>query len=137
MIWFAVSAWGSMPELDRPTLCARAELAVVAEVTTVEPRWTAQGTIETHVWLAVDRAVRGSAPETIEVVTSGGTIGQLTHWVEHAPALVRDRRYLLLLAPIPGAWRVVGGELGAIALGADGEDEAAAVTSLGGCREAR
>lgn len=137
MILLSGAAWAMLPELDRPTLCARSTLAVVGEIATVESRWTAgAGGIETHVWLAVDQVARGSATGLVEIVLPGGQIGRTVLKVEHAPTLKLSHRYLVLLEPFPaGGWRVVGGALGAIAVGAGGEDEPAALASLGSCGE--
>jgi hypothetical protein len=98
---------------------------VVAEVTGAESRWTADppGLVETRLDLRVDLTLRGPPAQDLRVVVPGGQVGSVGLRVEHAPDLVVDRTYLLLLAPFgPGLWRVVGGELGAVPIRPDPAD---------------
>ena len=85
--------------LDRPAQCALADTVVVAEVTTIETRWTEgpQGGIEQVVWFAVDHVVKGDTADTLKIVLPGGTMGGLTQVVEDVPTLIADQSYLLML----------------------------------------
>lgn len=92
------------------------ELVVHAEVTSAEVNWEpgVVGGIATTVWLAPLDALRGEAPETLEVVLPGGSIDGFTSVVDDAATLVEDRRYLLFLVPSgDGRWQVLGGRQGA------------------------
>ncbi|MBN1334661.1 MAG: hypothetical protein JXB39_01740 [Deltaproteobacteria bacterium] len=125
--------------LPRAEICRLSTLVVTGEVTGLEARWSEPrpGEIETRADIAVDRVLKGATPEQgLVVVTPGGTLGDLLQRVEDAARLREDRRYLLLLAPVPGGWAPVGGEDGAILLEGpqgDGEDEATALAGLVGC----
>lgn len=134
-------------EISRPTLCALAEAVVVGEVTGQASMWSTGelGGIETWSDLILDPAplidhptLAGKAllPEvdTVAVFTPGGAHGGLRLRIEDAAVLRTDRRYLLLLTPIEGGWRVVGGEDGAIPLphGSSGA-LTEALESLGEC----
>ena len=126
--------------MPRAELCRHSVLVATGEVTGLETRWsgTRPGEIETHADVAVDRVLMGQVPEDdLVVVVPGGTLGDLVQWVEDAALLREDRRYLLLLHPVPGGWAPVGGQEGAILLlgpQGDGEAEDQALASLAGCR---
>lgn len=128
-------AFGFAIEVPRPHLCARASLVVVGEVTGGEARWTPDGAIETVHHVSIARVVRGAPPpDALLVTTPGGRIGEVGLTIDHAATLAPDRRYLLLLAASGDGWRVVGEQQGAIALRHGGDDDAAAIASLGDCR---
>jgi hypothetical protein len=125
----------------RPARCALADLVIVGEVTDATGRWRQgePGGVETVVDVALIRTVRGSPPaDTVTVVTPGGTVGALTQTITDTASLRVDARYLLLLRRSPDGYTIVGGPDGAIPLrwsaAGAGEDEAAAIASLGDCR---
>jgi hypothetical protein len=127
-------------QVDRPTLCSLAKLVVVAEPTTIETQWATgdRGGIERRAWLSVHQTVRGKAPDTIEIILPGGTMGEISQWVEDVPKLELDRPYLLFLGTHNERLLPIGGEQGAIPLAIApnkrGEDLANALKSLGDCR---
>ena len=125
---------------DRAELCQRSQLVVVAEVTGAEVRWVPgpAGQLETRVWLAPERALRGRAPEGLEVALPGGARGALRFATDDAAQLDPDHRYLLFLRWRGGAWRLVAGASGAVPLeggtaGARGEHLGDALLGLGSC----
>lgn len=127
-------------ELSRPELCGLAERVVIGEVTSGETLWAEgdTGGILRRVWLASERQLRGSGPDTVEIVLPGGTIGDVTHTVEDVPELDVDGRYLLFLSRNEaGSWQVIGGEQGAVRIqppqGGDGERFVDALVSVGRC----
>lgn len=135
------AAFGFAVPVPRPQLCAWSDLAVVADVTGSDTRWAqgARGDLETVSDLAVVRVVRGAAPRDLFVRAPGGRLGSLVQRVEDAATLEVGGRYLLMLrrAEDGDGWRVVGGEVGAIAIAVAqgrGEPEVSAVASLGACR---
>jgi len=68
-------------------------------------------------------------------------MGGVAHWVEDAPKLIENGRYLLFLQRIEGRWFVTGGEQGAVRLTPQGarygETEADALSTVEACRAAR
>jgi hypothetical protein len=126
-------------EVSRESLCDHATLVVVAEATGGASQWASGplGGIETWTDFSVGRVLVGTSPDPLSVVSPGGVIGQQRYSVEDAAVFVPDQRYLLLLAWHNGGWRPVGGEHGAIPVRRNaqgrGEDEAAAIASLGVC----
>jgi hypothetical protein len=98
---------------------AMAAWIIDAEVTSVETRWAAsgRGAIETVAWLAVERVHKGEPVETLAVVLEGGRLGDEGNWAPDEARLLEDVRYELTLAHDDrGRLRVLGGELGAVAL---------------------
>lgn len=136
---FPASALAFQVPMPRPELCSHASLVVVGEVTGAQGQWSAgpAGGIETLADVAVERTLSGRAPASLTVTTPGGHVGDLWLTVEDAASFRTDQRYLLLLTERDGAWRVVGGSAGIIPLkrtaNGAGEDEAAAIASLGAC----
>lgn len=125
----------------RSELCARADLVLLAETTSVESAWADHPVraIETTWDLHVERALRGELPdEGVRLVIGGGTVGGLTLTLSEEPELHGDHRYLLLLQRrADGRYVALGGLAGVVPLarGPDGpgETERAALTSLEGC----
>jgi len=152
LIGLFVAATLSMPtaasalqlERGRVELCAKADVVVVAEVTSFETVWEEGdgGGLLTRVWFARKLAVRGdSGDHTIELLVPGGIKAGLEHYVEDSPPRPQlDRRYLLFLVVSPrGGFQVLGGEAGVVALNdsihKDGERYLDAVSSVASCHE--
>ncbi|MCO4748194.1 MAG: hypothetical protein KC912_25595 [Proteobacteria bacterium] len=137
---FSAPATALQRDVPRPELCAASTQVVVADVTSQETVWSAtpDGGLETRVWFATHRLVRGVSEDTIELVFEGGQKGDLTHWVEHSPDFVMDARYMLFLAPHKDrGLQVLGGEAGAIRIASKpnepGESLAKVLGTLGDC----
>jgi hypothetical protein len=101
------------PWFSEEELRERADLVVIAEVTSSEVRWAEgrRGGLETVVWLAT------TAGETLEIVLPGGEKDGHYTRVEDVPRLLPDRSYLLHLIATPQGWQVLGGEQGAVRVG--------------------
>ena len=129
-------------QVDRPTLCSISTAVVVAEVTTIETQWAAgeRGGIERRAWLSVLQTPQGEPQDTLEIILPGGSMGDISQWVEDVPKLELDRPYLLFLGTYQERLQIIGGDKGAIPIAtkADepGESLAKALKSLGGCRAA-
>ena len=107
-------------DLTPEQLEARAERVVVAEVTSLETRWTGteRGDLETVAWLVVEDTLVGEHEDALALVLAGGHREDFGTWVPDEPVLAADRRYRLVLAHDDlGRWRVLGGHAGATPLG--------------------
>jgi hypothetical protein len=108
--------------LDVPLdqVCAASSLVVVGEVTTASSAWAPgqRAAIETWVDVAVERVAKGRlVSDSVLVRVPGGRIGDVALWVEDAPELEVDQRYLLLLTPTgDGSFVVTGGDVGSLPL---------------------
>lgn len=113
----ATPAAAVQARMDRPALCAAATAVAIGEVTGTEAAWRQDGLLETRADVVVSQVVRGRAPEQLVVAVPGGVAAGLALTVSEAPTLRADRRYLLYLAPRgDGAWAIVGGPQGAVAI---------------------
>ena len=132
--------FAAQQRVDRPSLCSVAAAVVVAEVTTIETQWAAgeRGGIERRAWLSVLKTAHGDPKDTLEIILPGGSMGQISQWVEDVPSLQLDRPYLLFLGTHQDRLHIIGGDQGAIPIsmapGSPGESMAEALNSLGGCR---
>lgn len=120
-------------EMSRAELCQVSDLVVVGEVTSGETQWASnapEGAIERLRWVRVTDAVRGAASGTLEVVLPGGTIGDLTHWVEDVPELMSNARYLLFLHEVDGGLQIIGGEQGAVRIARSATEQGERIEAL-------
>ena len=110
-------------------LCARADRVVLAEATSRDVHWTADGNgLQTHTHLVELAPLDAS----YEVVTQGGTLPSgHHHWVEDQAHLPLDVPVVVLLAQTGETWRVVGGDQGVIPVSS--HDQAEAVLEV--CRD--
>lgn len=123
-LWLASPALALQIAMTPAERFERAALVVVGEVTSSEVLWepTALGGVETHVWIAPERALRGRIPPVLQVNFPGGELGGVRVEVDDAPSFVQDRRYLLfLVADGRGGWSVLGGPDGALRLDTPGQ----------------
>lgn len=134
MILLLDPAQAAQVELTRAELCAHAERVVVGEVTDVEHRPTADDSIERRVHLAVRQTVKGEKSDDVTVTIPGGTLGEVTVWVEHSPVFLTEATYLLFVDERGG---VVAGEQGAVRITAPnalkGETLEQALASVEAC----
>ena len=131
-------------ERTRHQLCAKADVVVIAEVTSFDTIWLegAEGGLLTRVWFAAVMPVRGNTGEgAIELLLPGGAKDGVEHYVEDTPEKpTRDRRYLLFLKRGPnGSYKVIGGERGVVAIKdqaySDGERHIDALASVSSCKQ--
>ncbi len=135
-LWLA-SAQALTVELTPVELCKAVDQVVVAEVTDIEPRFTADGRIERLVHVAVERSVKGPQVDALDLVLPGGSLAGLTLFVSDTPNLLTNARYLLFLHPQDGRLQVQGGDQGAVRLTRDGARRGVsleqALASVEGC----
>ena len=101
----------------RDDICRVTDLVMVASVTARHEYVEERGRIRTpraRVRLFAERVVRGETQPHMDIVVTGGKIGQLDH-PGTAPALAVGQRYLLLLRKdAKWGWRILGGGAGAV-----------------------
>jgi len=136
LLFLPLTASGAQVELTRTQLCEFSERIVIGEVTDVEHRPTEDDSIERKVHLAVSHTLKGPASDDATVTAPGGTLGDLTLWVEHSPKFLIEARYMLF---IRADGHVVGGEQGTIRVAKGeqalkGETLESAIQSIEDCR---
>lgn len=123
-LWFASLALALQVQMTPKERFERATVVLVGEVTSSEVLWepSALGGMETHVWVAPERALRGALPAVLQINYPGGELGGVRVEVDDTPSFVQDRRYLLfLVADGRGGWSVLGGPDGALRLDTPGQ----------------
>lgn len=140
LMFVATPALALQLQLDRPTLCAKADRVVVATILKSEPRFTLDGaSIERRVTATVDRRVKGETPDAITFTLRGGVVGEESLHVSDQPSLLVGATYMLMLDGPDTEALILGGEQGAVRITAPGaftgETLESAVKSLGACNE--
>lgn len=109
----AAAAHAKVVPMDLPELADRCEHAVVGTVVAVESYWNEDQTrILTDVQLAVEQDFKGnlSSPDGILVLTElGGTVGEDTMLVTHAPQFNVGERVLVFTERVPDGRLIVLG----------------------------
>ena len=102
--------------LSLDQLTERADMIVVSTVASRRSRWEhseSSRLIMTTVTLAVEQALKGSAPRTLSVEVYGGTIGDERQYASHVPEFrVGERDVLFLNRPAHALSPLVGSDQG-------------------------
>lgn len=112
----ASPAHALQPEMTLGEVCEISDYVILGEVTSGETRWASHapdGAIERIRWVRPIDVLRGRIQGTVEVVLPGGTMGELTHWVEDVPELLTNTQYVLFLYETDNGLQIIGGEQGA------------------------
>lgn len=137
LLALSIPASAGQVAVPRDALCGIADTVALVSITHVETRWAAGDGIERIARATVERVLRGDKRASFDVTLPGGTLGELTHWVEDVPKLAAGVRYVLFLDPAEKGWTVVGGEAGAVRIASErswrGEPIAPVLAELGGC----
>ncbi len=72
-------------------------------------RWNLwRTTIYTYSTLSVEKYIKGTGPETLTIITEGGTVGYLSMWVEDVPVFEENETVLVFLKQAGDEFSVVG-----------------------------
>ena len=146
LLCLPLTASGAQIEFTRTQLCERAHSIVVGELTDIETRPSADGSLERWVHLTVSETLKGAAISDVTVTAPGGTLNGMSVWVEHSPVFSTEAKYLLFLeAPDTSAsadsaptYTVVADEQGTVRLTPEGalvgETLESAMLSIEACR---
>ena len=136
MLLLSDGALAAQVHMTRAELCEVADRVVIGEVTDIETRPSADDSIERMVHLSIRQTVKGDASDDLVVTVPGGTLGEVSLWVEHSPVFLSDATYMLFIAP-DGS--VVAGEQGTVRItgpnALKGESLEQALESVEVCRE--
>jgi hypothetical protein len=106
----------------RDDICRVSDLVMVASVIGRHEYIEERGRVRTpraRVRLFAERVVLGTTPPHMEIIVTGGMVGQYFH-PGTAPELAVGQRYLMLLRKHPKwGWRILGGGAGAVRLRAE------------------
>jgi hypothetical protein len=100
---------------DRSYITGTADYIIEGTVGNVESRWNESRTaIFTYTDLTIDNYVKGT-PFTVnelQIVTSGGTVGDITQWVEDQPIFHEGTRVRIYFQDVNGEFFIVCGTNG-------------------------
>ena len=104
--------------MDDATLAKGADEVVRGEITDVHAGWTADHTsILTTVTVQVHGRVKGQGPDTLTLTSLGGTVDDVTQWVEDEPVLVPGTEAFIFVKHGANGDRVYGGPHGIVPVG--------------------
>jgi hypothetical protein len=94
-------------------LVQRADAIVITTALESHSQFDANGGIVTIASLSVERVLKGSVNQTIDVVELGGSVGDVATMIPGSPRYDNGHRYLIFLRKMPdGSWRTYGFGLG-------------------------
>ncbi len=90
-------------------LSREADIIIIGDVKEVGSRWNLwRTTIYTYSTLSVERYIKGTGPETLTIITKGGTVDDLNMWVEDVPVFEENETVLVFLKQAGDEFSVVG-----------------------------
>ncbi len=90
-------------------LTGEADVIVIGDVKEVASRWNLwRTTIYTYSTLSVEKYIKGTGHETLTIITEGGTVGDLSMWVEDVPVFTKNETVLVFLKQAGNEFSVVG-----------------------------
>jgi hypothetical protein len=100
---------------DSSYISNTADYIIEGTVERVESRWNEDKTsIFTYTDLAIDKYVKGIpfAEDRLQIVTPGGTVGEVSQWVEDQPIFHEGKRVRIYFQEINGEFSIVCGSFG-------------------------
>jgi hypothetical protein len=95
----------------------KADYIIEGTVEKVESRWNQERTgIFTYTELAIEKYVKG-VPFTeskLQIVTPGGTVGEISQWVEDQPIFHDGKRVKIYFEEVNGEFLIVCGQFGVV-----------------------
>ncbi|VVB84638.1 Uncharacterised protein [uncultured archaeon] len=90
-------------------LTGEADVIVIGDVKEVASRWNLWRTmIYTYSTLSVEKYIKGAGPETLTMITEGGTVGDSGIWVEDVPVFAKNETVLVFLKHAGSEFSVAG-----------------------------
>jgi hypothetical protein len=100
---------------DRQYIISTADYIVEGTVWGVESKWNEDKSgIFTYTDLSIEKYVKGApfAQDRLQIITPGGTVGDITQVVEDQPILHEGRRVRIYFQEIDGEFHIVCAQLG-------------------------
>jgi hypothetical protein len=95
----------------------KADYIIEGTVEKVESRWNQEGTgIFTYTELAIEKYIKGApfAENKIKIVTPGGTVGEISQWVEDQPIFHEGKRIRIYFEEVNGEFFIICGQFGVV-----------------------
>ena len=100
---------------DKSYITQTADYIVEGQVEKVESRWNEGRTsIFTYTDLKIENYVKGApfAQNELQIVTPGGTVGEVSQWVEDQPIFHEGKKVRIYFEEINGEFSIVCAQLG-------------------------
>jgi hypothetical protein len=100
---------------DKSYITQTADYIVEGTVEKVESRWNDERTgIFTYTDLQIDNYVKGTpfAGNELQIVTPGGTVGEVSQWVEDQPIFHEGKKVRIYFQEVSGEYVIVCGQFG-------------------------
>lgn len=100
---------------DRDYIKDTADYIIEGTVEKVESRWNNEKTsILTYTDLSIQKYVKGApfAESKLQIITPGGTVGEITQWVEDQPIFHRGKKVRIYFQETDGEFSIVCAQFG-------------------------
>lgn len=100
---------------DESYRAEKADYIIDATVENVESRWNQERTgIFTYTDLQIERYVKGApfAENKLQIVTPGGTVGEISQWVEDQPIFHEGKKVSIYFEEVNGEFVIICGQFG-------------------------
>jgi hypothetical protein len=102
---------------DEAYMAEKADYIIEGTVEKVESRWNQERTgIFTYTELTIEKYVKGApfAEDKIQIVTPGGTVGEISQWVEDQPIFHEGKKVRIYFEEVNGEFSVVCAQFGVV-----------------------
>ncbi len=100
---------------DRNFISSAADYIIEGTVKRVESKWNEEKTsIFTYSYLSIEKYVKGTpfTEDNFQIVTPGGTVGEVHQWVEDQPIFHEGRKVRVYLKEMNGEFSIVCSQFG-------------------------
>jgi len=100
---------------DKSYITQTADYIIEGTVGKVESRWNQERTgIFTYTELTIEKYVKGApfAENKIQIVTPGGTVGEISQWVEDQPIFHEGKKVRIYFEEVNGEFFIICGQFG-------------------------
>jgi hypothetical protein len=100
---------------DKAYITQTADYIIEGTVEKVESSWNPEGTsIFTYTELSIEKYVKGTpfAQNKLQIVTPGGTVGEISQWVEDQPIFHEGKRVRIYFEEVNGEFVIVCSQFG-------------------------
>ena len=100
---------------DRSYITETSDYIIEGAVEKVESRWNEERTsIFTYIDLSIEKYVKGTpfTEDKLQIVTPGGTVGEISQWVEDQPIFHEGRKVRIYFKETNGEFSIVCAQFG-------------------------
>jgi hypothetical protein len=100
---------------DKSYITKTADYIIEGTVERVESKWNQEGTdILTYTEMAIEKYIKGTpfAENKIQIITPGGTVGEISQWVEDQPIFHEGERVRIYFEEVNGEFFIVCAQFG-------------------------